>query len=135
MMAVRSDDRYQGKCPTHGTCLEGMAAGPAIEARWGAPAKELVDRPEVWDLESYYLAQAVMNCVMLLSPQIIIFGGGVMHQQQLFPLIRQKSLEMINGYIQTPLLKDIEHYIVPASLNDNQGIMGAIRLAMDAMKS
>ena len=55
-----------------------------------------------------------------------------MHQQQLFPLIRQKSLEMINGYIQTPLLENMEHYIVPASLNDNQGIMGCIRLAMDA---
>ena len=133
MMVVREDDHYQGKCPTHGTCLEGMAAGPAIEARWGASAKELADRPEVWDLESYYLAQAVMNCVMLLSPQIIIFGGGVMHQQQLFPLIRQKSLEMIKGYIRTPLLTDIDHYIVPASLNDNQGIMGCIRLAMDAV--
>ena len=132
MLSVRSDDTYKGRCPSHGTCLEGMAAGPAIEERWGASAKKLADRPEVWDLESYYLAQAVVSCVMLLSPQIIIFGGGVMHQQQLFPLIRQKSLEMINGYIQTPLLENMEHYIVPASLNDNQGIMGCIRLAMDA---
>lgn len=133
MMIVSPDDKYTGKCPTHGTCLEGMAAGPAIEERWGKPAKELDDNAAAWDVESFYLAQAVVNCVMILSPQIIIFGGGVMHQKQLFPLIREKSLKMINGYLKTPELDDIEHYIVPASLNDNQGIMGCIKLAIDAV--
>ncbi len=132
LLKVREDDSYKGKCPTHGTCLEGLAAGPAIEERWGKPAKELVDRPEVWDLEAYYLAQAVMSCVMLLSPEKIIFGGGVMHQEQLFPLIREKTKELIAGYIDTPLLEDMDSYIVPASLKDNQGIMGCIKLAMDA---
>lgn len=83
LMPVRSDDTYAGKCPYHGTCLEGMAAGPAIEARWGAPAKELADRPEVWDLEAYYLAHALTSYIMILSPQKIIMGGGVMHQTQL----------------------------------------------------
>ncbi len=80
MVSVRDDDVYQGKCPIHGKCLEGMAAGPAIEERWGKPAKELADNPKVWDLEAYYLAQAAVNSIMFLSPQRIIFGGGVMHQ-------------------------------------------------------
>ena len=131
MTSVRADDPYKGRCPSHGTCLEGMAAGPAIEERWGKSAKELSNDPKVWDLEAYYLAQAVVNCVMLLSSERVIFGGGVMHQQQLFPLIRQKTLEMINGYIDTPLLRDIDNYIVPASLHDDQGIMGCLKLALD----
>lgn len=133
-LAPHPDDTYKGKCPYHGTCLEGMAAGPAIEERWGAKAAELADRAEVWELESYYLAQAIASFVVILSPQKIILGGGVMHQMQLFPLIRQKVKEMLNGYVQTKELEDIENYIVPASLHDDQGIMGCIKLAMDELE-
>ena len=131
-MAVADGDTYKGKCPYHGTCFEGMAAGPAIEDRWGKKAVELADDDKVWDLESTYIAQALCTYILTLSPQIIILGGGVMHQKQLFPLIRKKVLEQLNGYIVTKELKDIDNYIVPASLNDDQGIMGSIKLAMDA---
>ncbi len=123
------EDHYEGFCPFHKTCLEGMAAGPAIEGRWKAKAVTLKDHPEVWEMEAYYIAQALTSFIFTLSPQKIILGGGVMHQEQLFPLIREKTLEMVNGYINTKQLKEIAHYIVPASLNDNQGIMGAIQLA------
>ena len=126
---VRSDDTYAGKCPYHGNCLEGLAAGPSIEKRWGAKAVDLVDKAEVWELESEYLAQAIMDFILTVSPQRIILGGGVMHQMQLFPLIRRKVSEKINGYIRTPELADMDSYIVPASLNDDQGILGCIRLA------
>ena len=128
-------DSYQGKCPYHGTCLEGLASGPAIEERWGAPAKELIDRAEVWELESDYIAQALSNLILTLSPQRIILGGGVMHQQKLFPMIRSKVSNYLNGYIKTGELKDMDHYIIPAGLHDDQGIMGAIKLAMDAEKA
>lgn len=131
-MAVADGDTYKGKCPYHGSCFEGMAAGPAIEDRWGKKAVELADDDKVWDLESTYIAQALCTYILTLSPQIIILGGGVMHQEQLFPLIRKKVLEQLNGYIVTKELKDIDNYIVPASLNDDQGIMGSIKLAMDA---
>lgn len=131
-MAVADGDTYKGKCPYHGTCFEGMAAGPAIEDRWGKKAVELADDDKVWDLESTYIAQALCTYILTLSPQIIILGGGVMHQEQLFPLIRKKVLEQLNGYIVTKELKDIDNYIVPASLNDDQGIMGSVKLAMDA---
>ncbi|MFT3984773.1 MAG: ROK family protein [Lachnospiraceae bacterium] len=123
------EDHYEGHCPFHKTCLEGMAAGPAIEGRWNAKAVTLNDRPEVWKMEAHYIAQALTSFIFTVSPQRIILGGGVMHQEQLFPLIREKTLKMINGYINTKQLKDIDHYIVPASLNDDQGIMGAIQLA------
>ena len=133
-MVPRSGDTYKGKCPYHGTCFEGMAAGPAIEERWGAKAVQLADREEVWDLESYYIAQALMGIVLTLSPQKIILGGGVMHQKQLFSMIREKMLKELNGYIQAKELADIDNYIVPASLNDDQGIMGCIKLAMNSLE-
>ncbi len=127
-------ENFKGICPNHETCFEGMASGPAIEARWGKPAKELIDKAEVWELEAAYIAQAMADVIMTLSPQKIILGGGVMHQKQLFPLIRRKTLEKINGYIDTKELRNIDTYIVPASLNDNQGIKGAIKLAVDALE-
>lgn len=125
----RSDDTYEGKCPYHKTCLEGMAAGPAIEERWGRKAVELADRTEVWDLEADYIAQALTGYILTLSPEMIILGGGVMHQEQLFPLIRQKVTQLLGGYVQAEELEDMEHYIVPASLHDDQGIMGCLELA------
>ena len=74
-------DTYGGKCPYHSNCLEGLAAGPAIEARWGKKGIELADKKEVWELEAYYIGQALVDCIMLLSPQRIVLGGGVMHQE------------------------------------------------------
>ncbi|MCI6947717.1 MAG: ROK family protein [Oliverpabstia sp.] len=125
------DDMYEGHCPYHGSCFEGMAAGPAIEERWGQKAITLKDDPKVWDIEAHYIAEACTTLIMTLSPQIIILGGGVMHQAQLFPLIREKVKSMVNGYVLTDEFADLDHYIVPASLHDDQGIMGAIKLAID----
>lgn len=133
VLAKRADDTYAGKCPYHGTCFEGLAAGPAIEERWGCKAVELKDRSEVWDLEAYYIAQALANYILILSPEMIILGGGVMHQEQLFPLIRNYVKEILNGYIKTKELTEMEHYIVPASLEDNQGIMGCLELGRRAI--
>lgn len=129
LIAPVAGDENHCICPYHTSCLEGLAAGPSIEKRWGLKAVELVDRTEVWELESEYLAQAITNFIFTVSPQRIILGGGVMHQMQLFPLIRKKVLEKVNDYIRTPELADIDTYIVPASLNDDQGILGCIRLA------
>ncbi len=128
-MSVVQGDNYAGHCPSHGACFEGMAAGPALEERWGKPGRELADMPEVWDLEAKYIAQAVTATIYMLSPQKIILGGGVMGQSQLFPLIRKYVLEDINEYIDTKELRNINSYITPAALNGNQGIMGAIKLA------
>lgn len=133
LLTQREDDTYEGTCPYHKTCLEGLAAGPAIEARWGRKAVELKDDARVWDLEAYYIAQAIVNYILILSPQMIILGGGVMHQEQLFPQIRSYVKKMMNGYIKTKEMADLDHYIVPASLNDDQGIMGALELGRRAL--
>lgn len=132
LIQKREHDSYGGKCPYHKNCLEGLAAGPAIEERWGRKAAELADRTEVWELEADYIAQALTGYILTISPQMIILGGGVMHQEQLFPLIRDKVTQMLGGYIQAEALKDMDSYIVPASLNDNQGIMGCLELARRA---
>ena len=136
MMNPENGDTYKGRCPYHGRCFEGVASGPAIEERWGKPAKELTDRPEVWDMEAKYIAQQMMNTILMYSPRRIILGGGVMHQaERLMPLIRKYTLEKLNGYIAVKeILEDIDHYIVTASLNDDQGIMGAVKLGMDALE-
>ena len=127
------DPMPQGVCPYHPNCLEGLASGPAIERRWGKKAQELSDRPEVWTLEAYYIAQALCGYMMILSPQRIILGGGVTHQEHLLPLVREEVRRQLGGYLVGKALDDLEDYIVPVSLNDNQGVMGAVRLAMDAL--
>ena len=134
LMRVYPSDKYSGKCPYHKNCLEGLASGPAIEERWGKRGEELSGCSEVWELESYYLGQAVVNLILTLSPKRIILGGGVMHQEQLFAMIRKEVKQQLNGYVRTALLEDMDNYIVPASLNDDQGIMGCIKLAVDALK-
>lgn len=130
LLAKHTEDNYKGKCPYHGCCFEGVAAGPAIEERWGKSAKELTNQESVWEMEAFYIAQALMTYILTISPKRIILGGGVMHQLHLFPLIRQKVKEMLNGYIQTKELENMDTYIVPAGLNDDQGIMGCLQLAV-----
>lgn len=126
------DPMEKGVCPYHELCLEGLASGPAIAARWGKPGAELADRKEVWELEAYYLAQAICSYIMILSPERIIIGGGVAHQEQMMPLIRKEVLRQMGGYIAAKGMQDLDNYIVLPSLNDDQGILGALKLAMDA---
>lgn len=124
-------ETYGGKCLFHKNCFEGLAAGPAIEERWGRKGAELAERKEVWELEAYYIGQALANYILVLSPQRIILGGGVMHQEQLLPMIRREVKEQLAGYIVTKELEDMDRYIVLPGLKDNQGIMGALKLAVD----
>ena len=133
LIRKRADDDFEGACPYHGACLEGLASGVAIETRYGAKGVELADRPEVWDLEADYIAQALVNCIVVASPQRIILGGGVMKQEQLFPLIRTKVAEYLNNYLDTKEIKDMDTYIVPPTLNDDQGIIGCLELAKNEL--
>lgn len=129
LIGKNSHDPGYSICPYHDCCMEGLASGPSIEARWGKKASELVDNYVVWELESEYLAKGIVNLILTVSPQKVILGGGVMHQEQLFPLIREKVTCMLNHYYDTQEILKMEQYIVPAALNGNQGILGAARLA------
>lgn len=127
-------DPFTGICPYHGDCLEGLASGPAMQARWGAPAESLPAHHPAWELEAYYLALACVAFICILSPQRIILGGGVMNQPHLFALIQRKVQTLLNGYIQTPAVtRHIETYIVPPSLGSRVGVLGALALAEQAV--
>jgi fructokinase len=129
------DDAFAGHCPYHGgNCLEGMAAGPAIERRWGVKGHELPADHKAWELEAWYLAQSVVSAVLLLSPQRVIMGGGVMKQAHLFPMIRKQVQTMLNGYVQAEAITSrIDEYIVPPGLGDNAGLAGALALGIEAL--
>jgi fructokinase len=122
------EDHYMGKCPYHHNCLEGLAAGPSIEERYGKKGFELESEEKVWEIESYYLAQALVDFTLILRPEKIILGGGVMKQKQLFPLIRKAFDKLINNYVTTP---DLDEYIVSPGLGDEAGIMGCLLLGAD----
>ncbi len=132
-MPLRRDpnvDPYPGYCVYHGDCFEGLVCGPAIEARWGKSARELSAEHPAWDLEAHYLALGLVNIILVLSPQRMILGGGVMDQRQLFPLVRSKVQTLLNGYIQkAQILEAIDEYIVPPGLGNRAGVLGAIALA------
>lgn len=135
LLAKHPKDTYKGKCPFHENCVEGLASGPAIEARWGKKGIELAGRDEVWELEAYYIAQAVTNYILAYSPQKVILWGGVMHQEQLFGMVRKEVQRLLNGYVahETITTDKIADYIVPPALGEDPGIMGAIKLGMDAL--
>jgi fructokinase len=125
-------DKFACCCPFHDSCLEGLASGRAVDLRWKCHASELPKDHPAWELEADYLAQGLMNYIMTVSPQKIILGGGLMHTQQLYHLIRRKVVEKLNGYISVPsILQHIDNYIVPPILGDRAGICGAIGLAMN----
>ena len=129
-------DPYEGWCPYHGDCWEGLANGPAIEGRWHTRAENLPPDHPAWELEAHYLALGLRSIICVISPQRIIMGGGVMHQEQLFPMIRRKVRETLNGYIQSPMiLEDNDEYIVPPALGDYAGVAGAIALGHVALEN
>lgn len=129
------EDTYAGFCPYHGDCLEGMAAGPALAGRWGVKGHELSIDHQAWEFEAFYLGQAIANAVLLMSPERIILGGGVMQQPHLLPLIREQVQRNLNGYVQaSAVLDQIDEYIVPPGLGTQAGLKGALALGLDALE-
>lgn len=131
MVKKHENDNYKGKCPYHGDCLEGVAAGPALEERWGKKGFELEPNHPAWEMEAYYLAQALVNFILIVSPEKIIMGGGVMKQEHLFPMIRKEVANILKGYInKKEISEDIDNYIVAPKLGDNAGLCGAVALGL-----
>lgn len=128
-------DPFEGSCPFHGDCFEGLASGVAIEKRWGQRGGTLSKDHIAWELEADYIAQALASYSFMLSPQRIIVGGGVGSLPHLLPKVQKKTRELINGYIQSPvILENIESYIVSPGLGNRSGMLGAIALAEQALQ-
>ena len=131
----RARDPFDGICPYHGDCFEGLASGAAVSARWGSPPEQITDE-RAWLLEAEYLALGLVTLICVLSPQRIIVGGGVMNEPSLLPLVRSRVQELVAGYFDAPELGEaIDHYIVPPALGNHAGVLGAIELARRAVAS
>jgi fructokinase len=126
-------DTFAGVCPFHGDCIEGLASGPAIEARAGKPAAALAPDDPAWDFVVHGLAQLLHTIVLTTAPQRIFLGGGVMAQRHLFERIQQELKRSLNGYVEAPeLAQGISQYVVPPGLGAMAGPLGALALAAEA---
>ena len=127
------DQSFAGVCPFHGDCLEGLASGPAIVARCGRELRDIDPSHPQWEIEADYLGQLCAQLVVMVSPQRIVLGGGVMNQLELLPPIRRRLLCWLGGYVdRTEILDAIDEYVVPPALQAQSGVLGAVLLAMDA---
>ena len=131
-----SRDPFEGVCPFHHDCFEGLASGIAIEKRWGQRGEALPLEHPAWELEAEYIAHALASYIYTLSPQRIIIGGGVGQLPHLLPRVQQRTRALINGYVKSPaILENIENYIVPPGLGERAGVLGAIALAQQALQA
>ncbi|WP_308366223.1 MULTISPECIES: ROK family protein [unclassified Microbulbifer] len=126
-------DPFPGCCPFHGDCLEGLACGPALEQRWQRSGAELPPSHPAWELQADYLAQMCVNLTYCHAPERIILGGGVMQNSFLFPLIRERVQQLLNGYGPAPALAHPDSYIVPPALGGESGQLGALLLAQQQL--
>lgn len=131
----RTRDPYGGCCPFHGDCLEGLASGPAIAERWGAPAFDLPAGHPSTELEAEYLSHLALTLILGHMPERIVFGGGVMNTPGLIEALRVRTASLIGGYLQAEQFEgDLSTYIVPPALGDLAGITGAFELAREAVE-
>ncbi len=129
-----SVDPFPGCCPFHQDCLEGLASGFAMEKRWQQKGASLPEDHPAWALEANYLATGLVNFILVLAPERIIIGGGVMEQKRLFSMVRKQVQNKLNNYLSVPqITESIEDYIVPPKLGGKAGILGAFALAQRAL--
>jgi fructokinase len=122
-------DEFAGVCPFHGDCLEGLASGPSIAARWGSPGHELPADHPAWDTQAWYLAHGILSLVAIVSPARVIVGGGVCQAEGLHAKINAKLIEIAAAYFPPVLIDD---YVVPPALDQQAGICGAFFLALES---
>lgn len=123
------DEKFEGVCPFHGDCLEGLASGPAMNARWGIAAENLPDGHDGWRIEADYLAQLCINLTYSLRPQRIIMGGGVMERPGFIAEVSQRFMELLGGYDDHAVSLAQHHYICAPDAKTNAGLIGALALA------
>ena len=116
-------------CRLHPDCAEGFASGPALERRLGVRGENVSPDDPVWDIEAHYLSQLVRNCMQILSPNVIVMGGGVMEQRHLFPMVRKGVLEQLHGHYIHAESADMDTYIVPSMLGGDQALLGCLHMA------
>jgi fructokinase len=122
------EDDFPGNCPYHTTCLEGLANAPALTQRWKVDPSTLPDDHPAWKFEAYYLGQAIHNLILVCAPKRIILGGGVLKRRGLIENVRVQSKAILNGYVETRYLEEMDTYVLPPALGDLAGALGAIAM-------
>ncbi len=123
---------FKGVCPYHDGCLEGMAAGPSLEARMGIRGENIDKDSPVWDVQAYYIAQAAIQATVTFRPDVIVFGGGVMSQEHMLERVRKQFVTLLNGYLPTPKVED--YIVTPAVSNNGSATFGNFVLAKQISK-
>ena len=122
---------FNGVCPLHGDCLEGLASGPSIEARTGKKGQELESNSTVWDIQAYYIAQAILNTTLVIRPELVIVGGGVMSQHHMLDRIKMHFKKLLNNYV---TIENIDKYIkTPSVENNGSATIGNFLLAKNLL--
>lgn len=137
-----ADDTYKGNCPYHADCLEGLANSKAIADRLNiepSALKNVGDDNRVWDIVAYYYAQLCNSMLMMLSPHVMVLGGGVFKRVSLFPKIRAQFKELVGGYINAEEIEKLDSYIVPSRFNSQDsnttaGAVGCLVMAKTALE-
>jgi fructokinase len=131
-----ADDDFDGVCPFHGDCLEGLAAGPAVEARWGEDASSFSDdvRPARIAVLASYIAQMAYTVALTTGAERIVLGGGVMHSPGLLDATRAALPAFARGYGPASLTTGRpEDVLVRPGIEDSPGVVGALALAADLL--
>ena len=123
-------DAFPGVCRFHGACFEGLVSGPALAARLGAPAETAGPEHPMWELVAGYVALALAQYVLVLSPQRLVLGGGVFQQAHLLERVQRRLPEVLNGYIpRVQIAEGVDRYVVAPYFGQEAGLMGAFALA------
>lgn len=122
------DAEFAGICPYHADCLEGLASGPAMHARWGAPAETLPAGHQAWEIEAEYLAGLCATLTYIVRPDRIIIGGGVM-QPPMYDRVRRALTEKLAGYDSSMRTIDMADYVAAPTAGSSAGLTGALALA------
>lgn len=118
---------FPGICPFHGDCLEGLVSGPTFDARLGKPGKDVPLTDHVWDILAYYVAQAALQETLLLRPDKIVFGGGVVSEAFLVK-VRAEFAKLLAGYVDVGELND--YIVMPKVKNNGSATLGDYALAL-----
>jgi fructokinase len=128
-MPRHPDDRaFAGICPFHGDCLEGLASGPAIIARWGLSLSQLPGDHPGRAMIAWYLGQAMATFQAIMEPARIVLGGGVMATPGLLEAVRREAAEAGQGYF----AGDPAEVIVAPGLGERSGLLGALAVALSS---
>jgi fructokinase len=131
-----NDPQFKGVCPFHGDCLEGLASGPAITARWGSPLSKLAADHIAHAVIGNYLGQLANTILLVLSAERVVFGGGVLEDPGLLALIRSSASALLNDYLPADrIAPDLQGYIAAPGLGSRSSLMGAILLAHEALNT